>query len=250
MLAAERRKFILDLLRKDGRVLATELSAQLGTSEDTIRRDLREMAADGLINRVHGGALLRSPDETSYSHREKHLNPAKVGIAQRAVQLIQPGMVVFLTGGTTNVQLAAAIPPDLKATVITHNPAVAVALGDHQFVDVIMIGGRIFKRSMVTVGGEALDTIRGMHADLCMLGVCSLHPEKGITIPDMEESIISRAVIEQSADVAALATINKLGTASYFTVGKIQELDMIITEKNAPADLLQPYKDLGIEIIQ
>ena len=250
MLAAERRNYILELLHKDGRVLAAELSTRLGTSEDTIRRDLREMAGEGLIQRVHGGALLRSPDETSYSHRQKNLSAAKIGIAQRAARLVQNDMVVFLTGGTTNVQLATALAKDIKATVITHNPAVAVALGDHERIEVILIGGRLFKRSMVTVGGEALQSIRGMHADLCMLGVCSLHPEKGITIPDMEESIISRAMIEQSADVAALATVNKLGTASHFTVGKIQELEMIITEKNAPDELLQPYRDLGIEIVQ
>ena len=250
MLAAERRNLILEILRKEGRVLATELSVRLGTSEDTIRRDLREMAGDGLIQRVHGGALLRSPDETSYTHRQKNLSPAKVGIAQRAAQLVEPGMVIFLTGGTTNAQLAAALPRGLNATVITHNPAAAVALGDHDRIEVILIGGKLFKRSMVTVGGEALETVRGMHADLCMLGVCSLHPEKGITIPDMEESIITRAMIEQSADVAALATAKKLGTASHFTVGSIQEIDMIVTEKTAPAAVLAPYRDLGIEIVQ
>lgn len=250
MLAAERRQYILELLRKEGRVLATELSTRLGTSEDTIRRDLRDMDAEGLIQRVHGGALLRSPDETSYSHRQKHISQAKIGIAQRAAEMIKPGMVVFLTGGTTNVQLAASLPLDLNATIITHNPAVAVALADHQRIEVILIGGKLFKRSMVTVGGEALQAIRGMHADLCMLGVCSLHHEKGITIPDMEESVVTRAMIEQSADVAALATVEKLGTASHFTVGPIQDLQMIITERSAPTETLQPYRDLGIEIVQ
>lgn len=250
MLAAERRQYILKKLHLEGRVLAVELSAQLGTCEDTIRRDLREMAADGLIQRVHGGALPRSPAETSYSDRQQHISDGKIAIARAAANLVQPGMVVFFSGGTTNARLAASLPMDLQATIITHNPAVALALTDHTRIEVILIGGRLFKRTLVTVGAETVEAIRRMRADLCMLGVCSLHHENGISMPDLEETYVQQAMIANTADVVALVSKEKLGTVSHFTVAGIHEVDMIVTEKDVAKAALLPYRELGIEIIQ
>jgi len=250
MLAAERRQLILNLLRKEGRVQAVELSQKLGTCEDTIRRDLREMAAEGLLQRVHGGALPHSPAESSFSVRQHQINPEKKEIAKKAALLIQPGMVVFLSGGTTNVELAAAIPLDLPVTIITHNPAVAVALADHNRAEVVMVGGQLFKRTMVTVGSETLETFRRMRADVCMLGVCSLHPETGISMPDLEETYIQQMMINNSAETIALVSHDKLGTVSHFTVAGIQEVNMIVTGRNTSQDLLDPYQKLGIEILQ
>lgn len=250
MLVAERRQVILGLLQKEGRVLAVELSAQLGTCEDTIRRDLREMAGEGLLQRVHGGALPRSPAETRYSDRQQNLSPGKIEIAQKAARLIQPGMVVFLSGGTTNVQLAASLPRNLQATIITHNPAVAVALTDHDNIEIVLIGGRGLKRTMVTVGSETVDALRSMRADLCMLGVCSLHPEVGVSMPDQEEVSVQQAMLANAAETAALVSREKLGTVSHFTVAGIEEVNIIVTEQNVPESLLKPYRDLEIEIVQ
>ncbi|MHB8133581.1 MAG: DeoR/GlpR family DNA-binding transcription regulator [Anaerolineaceae bacterium] len=250
MLAIERRKMILDLLKSEGRVMAAELSQKLGTCEDTIRRDLREMAADGLLQRVHGGALPRSPAETSFSYRQQQASPGKKEIAQKAARLVQPGMVVFLSGGTTNVELASVLPRDLPVTIITHNPAVAVALADHDLAEVVLIGGRLFKRTMVTVGSDTVDALRGMRADLCMLGVCSLHPEAGISMPDLEESYVQQIMINNAAETIALVSQEKLGTVSHFTVAGIQEVNMIVTEQQTPQALLEQYRTLGIEILQ
>jgi len=250
MLAAERRQFILNLLRMEGRVQAVELSLKLGTCEDTIRRDLREMAAEGLIQRVHGGALPLSPAESSFSVRQHQISPEKKDIAGKAARLILPGMVVFLSGGTTNVELAAALPLDLPVTIITHNPAVAVALTDHKNAEVILVGGRLYKRTMVTVGSEAVEAFRKMRADICMLGVCSVHPEVGISMPDMEETYVQQMMINNSAETIALVSQEKLGTVSHFTVAGIQEVNMIVTGRDTPQNLLDPYRVLGIEILQ
>jgi len=250
MLAVERRKLILNLLKIEGRVMAVELSQKLGTCEDTIRRDLREMAADGLLQRVHGGALPHSPAETSFSYRQQQISPGKKEIAQKAARFVQSGMVVFLSGGTTNVELASALPRDLPVTIITHNPAVAVALADHTLAEVVLIGGRLFKRTMVTVGSETVEALRGMRADLCMLGVCSLHPEAGISMPDLEESYVQQMMINNAAETIALVSQEKLGTVSHFTVAGIQDVNMIVTEQLTPQALLEPYRTLGIEILQ
>jgi DeoR/GlpR family transcriptional regulator of sugar metabolism len=159
-------------------------------------------------------------------------------------------MVVFLSGGTTNVELAVALPPDLPVTIITHNPAVAVALTDHKNAEVILVGGRLFKRTMVTVGSEAVEAFRRMRADICMLGVCSVHPEVGISMPDMEETYVQQMMINHSAETIALVSQEKLGTVSHFTVAGINEVNMIVTGYDTPQDLLDPYRALGIEILQ
>ena len=249
MLAIERRNMILEVLNKEGRVLSADLSTRLGTCEDTIRRDLREMDARGLLQRVHGGALLRSPAEAPFSDRQKHLSAEKMEIAEKAVRLIQPGMVVFLGGGTTNAYLASRLPFAMQATIITNNPAAAVALTDHTCIDLILVGGRILKRTMVSVGSDTVDTLRSMHADLCMLGVCSLHPEVGVSIPDQEEVAVQQVMIRNAAETAALVSSQVINTASHFTVAGIDEVNLIVTNQSVPESQLQPYRKLGIEIV-
>jgi DeoR/GlpR family transcriptional regulator of sugar metabolism len=249
MLAAERRQYILECLQRDGRVLANDLSAELKVSEDTIRRDLREMASEGLLQRVHGGALRKSPALVNYKTREAHLTDQKMTVAKKAATLIQDGMVVLMGGGTTNVQTANFLPPTLKATIITHSPNAAVALADHPAVEIILLGGSLYKHARVTVGAEPIDKIRQIRADLCLLGICSLCPTSGISLQDYEESLIHRAMIDSSAEVAALASAEKMGTAAPFIVGGLDLLNYIITDSTLSEELLAPYRQFNLEIL-
>src|SRR5687768_2705783 len=106
MLTSQRKQHILNILRRDGQVIAKAVSKELGLSEDTIRRDLRELAQEGLLQRVHGGALPSSPAVADFAARTDIQSESKVAIAQKAAQLIKDGQVVMLDGGTTCVQLA------------------------------------------------------------------------------------------------------------------------------------------------
>src|SRR4051812_20966958 len=153
MLTRHRKELLLARLRQDGQIVAKSLSEELALSEDTIRRDLRELAAEGLLQRVHGGALPldvpMSPAMGDFAARQQISSDAKPAIARAAAAMIPPGHVVFIDGGTTAVQLARALPPDLRCTVVTHSPSVAVELSGHPLIDVILIGGRLFKHSIV-----------------------------------------------------------------------------------------------------
>jgi DeoR/GlpR family transcriptional regulator of sugar metabolism len=250
MLTAERRQYILEVLRRDGKIHATALSAELEVSEDTIRRDLRELAEAGLLQRVHGGALPRSPAAASYAARQRQAPDAKAAIARAAAQLIRPGQVVILDGGTTALQVAQHLPHDLHATVISNSPPVVTALAEYPFVDVVMIGGRLYKHSLVVVGAVAVDALRMVRADICMLGVCSLHPEAGISVPDLEEAHVKRAMVAGAAEVVALASAEKLGTAAPYVVGPITELTHLVTESAVPEETLAPYEALGVTVIR
>lgn len=250
MLTAERKRFIVEALGRDGKVLAHDLSVELSVSEDTIRRDLRDLAAEGLLQRVHGGALPPSPASGTYYARQQQAPQAKHAIAQAAARLIQNGQVVLLDGGTTNVQVAQHLPHDLHATIITHSPPVAMALSEHPNVDVVMLGGFLYKRALVAVGPATLEALRSVRADVYMLGVSSLHPEVGISTQDLGEAHVKRAMIESSAEVVALASAEKLGTAAPYIVRPLDEITHLITETGVPESILEPYRDTGMTIEQ
>jgi DeoR/GlpR family transcriptional regulator of sugar metabolism len=234
MLAAQRRDLLLERLRTGGRVIAKDLAAELGISEDSIRRDLRELAAAGLCQRVYGGALPVSPAIADYATRQQVATASKQRVAAAAAALVEPESTVILDGGTTALAVVHALPADLRATVVTHSPTVASALVDHPDVEVYLIGGRLFKHSVVACGAAAVEAARGLHADVFLLGVTGVHPEAGLTTGDADEAAMKRALAHQAADTYVMASSEKIGTASRFTVLPLAEIAGVVTD--APED--------------
>ena len=250
MLKAERHNFILDLLEKEGKVLAVALSEQLQVSVDTIRRDLQELADANQVLRVHGGALPASPAAGDFGTRQGLFSEAKLAVAKTAVSLIKPHQVIFMDGGTTMVLLAQQLPQNLQTTIITNSPPLALALVNHLLIDVHLVGGRLDKRARVAVGASAVETFRRFQADICLLGICSIHHETGITVPCIDESYVKQVMIEQSSEVVALTTKEKLGTALPFRSAPITELTHLVTETAVSDTTLAPYRESGITVIQ
>jgi DeoR/GlpR family transcriptional regulator of sugar metabolism len=248
LLSAERRQAILEALRRDGKVVAARLVDELGVSEDTVRRDLRELAAQGLVPRVHGGALPPAPQPGSFAHRQETSTDEKAALAAKAAGLLAGARVVLLDGSTTNLELARRLPPEQPRTVLTNSPPIATALADHPTADVVLIGGRLDKSAQVTVGSAAVDFIRSIRADAVVLGVCALHPEHGLTTEDLEEAYVKRAMVAAAADVIALATSDKLRAGSPYLVAPVAELTHIVAEAAAPDELLDPYRALGVMV--
>lgn len=249
-LPQERREAILAELRRKGKVIATELSTLYGVSEDTIRRDLRELASEGLLKRVHGGALPINVTSAPYFERDKQQFAAKTALARAASKLVQDGQLILFAGGTTNAEIAKNLPLDLHATVVIISPLIALYLAEYPRIDVILIGGRMNKRELVTSDASAIAQLKRFQADICFLGVCSIHPEVGITTNLYDEVLVDRMLIEQSGMVAAAVTADKLGTIAPFNVAAVDSLTHIITEgQTADANLL-PYRSLGIQVIK
>lgn len=249
MLTTERKAHILALLAREGRVVAKSVSADLQLSEDTIRRDLRELAAEGLLQRVHGGALPASPALADLQARRGLSGEGKAAIARRAAAMVTPGQTVILDGGTTAIAVAKALPADLKATVITHSPDIAVALSDHAGVTVELIGGRIYRHSNVAVGAVAAEAIARLRADLFFLGVTGLHPEFGLTTGDREEAAIKRALCRQAAETVVLASREKLGAVSACEIVPLAKIDAAIVEKDAPGETVAALAAAGLRVI-
>jgi DeoR/GlpR family transcriptional regulator of sugar metabolism len=247
MLTAERRQAILTRLERDGKVVASELVDALGVSEDTVRRDLRELASGGLVQRVHGGALLPAPANVSFAQRLRVSPEAKAHLAEAALPLLEGANVVLLDGGTTALELARRLPPDRACTVLTNAPPVAAALAAHPRVEVVLIGGRMRKDSQTTVGAEAVEALRQVRADVCVLGICSVDAEIGITTSHHDEAHVKRAMVAASAEVIALATADKLQTASPWVVAPVADLTHLVTD--ACADVTAPYSAAGVSVV-
>lgn len=250
MLTSHRKQELLARLKRDGKLVAKELSIELGVSEDTIRRDLRELDREGLLQRVHGGALPASPAVVNFAGREVIRHEGKVAIGRAAAALIQEGQVVILDGGTTSREIARHLPAQLHATVITHSPTIALELVEHESVEVILLGGRLFKHSVVTVGAACFESISKVRADTFFMGVTGVHPQAGLTTGDFEEAAIKRALSQVAAETYVLASAEKLNAASPYLVVGLNEVSGLITEKSVAAGLLQPYAELGITVIQ
>ena len=156
MLKEERQQKILEILDEEQKIIASDLSQRLHVSEDTIRRDLKELDQKKLIRRVHSGALKIGPPVTDFEKRQKISNDLKETLAKKALPYIQENTVILIDGSTTNLQLVNALPINFKATVITNSPPIAMALAYHEQIEVLMIGGTLYKQSMVNLG---IDTV-------------------------------------------------------------------------------------------
>lgn len=248
MLTTHRKQQILAILKENGQVVAKDLSRSMGVSEDTIRRDLRELAQDGLLQRVHGGALPASPALADFAGREQLRHEGKIAIGIAAATMIQSGQVVILDGGTTSREIARHLPLDLKATIVTHSPTIALELVDHGGLEVILIGGRFFKHSVVAVGAAAIEAISHIHADTFFMGVTGIHPKTGLTTGDYEEAAVKRALSRASAETLVLASAEKLNAASPYEVVGLEDVNGIITERTVEEELVKPYAERGITI--
>jgi DeoR/GlpR family transcriptional regulator of sugar metabolism len=250
MLTSERKRRILDLLRHDGRVVAKDLALELGLSEDTIRRDLREMAAEGLLARVHGGALPLAPDLPDFFTRRQVALAEKEHLAIRAANLIGPNMLVFIDGGTTNEALVRHLPRNSGLTVATHSPTIAAALEDRADIEVWLIGGRLYRHSMVAVGSSTAMGIRRLRPDIAFLGVTAVHPSHGFTTGDPEEAAIKTLIAEQSRQVWILVTAAKLDAVSPCVILPLEGVTGVVLSAEASPEQSSVLERNGLQLIR
>ncbi|MFG2222099.1 DeoR/GlpR family DNA-binding transcription regulator [Streptomyces sp. NPDC050161] len=249
MLAAERRDHLLGLLAREGKIVAKDVAVALGISEDSVRRDLRDLASEGLCQRVYGGALPVSPAVVGYAARQTVAPGGKRKVASVAAGLVRPGGALILDGGTTALAVAHALPQDLACTVITHSPTIAAALLDHPHAELFLLGGRVFKHSAVTCGAAAVEAAQNVSADLCLLGVTGVHPDVGLTTGDADEAAMKRALSARAAETYVLASSEKIGTASRFRVLPWEKVSGLITDADLHDPVVERLKALGVEVL-
>nr|WP_299381649.1 DeoR/GlpR family DNA-binding transcription regulator [Allomuricauda sp.] len=245
----KRQDIILEILQLDGKVATQNLADKLLVSEDTIRRDLNEMAQKGLLSKVHGGAISSIQKLYYYNDNVVKDQEEKNTIAKKACSLLHDGMTLIISDGTTNLAFARNIPKELKATVFTYCLPIAMELTEHPGIEIIFLGGKIEKKSMVSLGNEVVDKCANIHVDMCFLGTGSIGHKEGITEGSYEVSLIKRAIVEASDRVVSLATSNKLGLRQPYNICKPSQISYLITELSAVNPELQPFKKAGIPLL-
>jgi DeoR/GlpR family transcriptional regulator of sugar metabolism len=250
MLVVQRRERILKILAQKGQITVVSLSKELGISEDTVRRDLDDLAMEGFLRRVHGGAVPSSPAAGDFHVRES-LSPAeKVRIGRRAASLVHPGQVVIVDGGTTTRELVRALPRTLKATIITHSPTIASELIDHTEIEVILLGGRLFKHSMVALGESTLNALSKINADIFFLGATGIHPEAGATTGDWEEAAVKRQMCDSATETYLLGSPEKLHAISPFQIVPASSLRGIIVLAETPPEQTVAFESQGLLVLR
>ena len=250
LLLHERQARIQELLDQTGRVLASELADTFGVSEDTIRRDLREMAAAGLCKRVYGGALKAAPSYAPLAERDCERPEAKAALAMALAGLIEPDMTVFLDSSSANLALARLlVERGDPLTVVTNTPSIAAILLQSEKIDVIMIGGPVDRRVSAAVGARALRDAELVRPDLCVLGACGMAAEIGVTALHLEDAEFKRVIAGRSRKVALAITTEKLGTVAAHDVVSLDDVSVMVVEDDVDEDVLAPYTALGLNIV-
>lgn len=251
MLREERLQYILQKLALSQRVSSVELSQELTVSDDTIRRDLNELAKAGLLKKVHGGAIPsvpKAPAPLKLTERIAYAQDEKQEIARKALALFESGQTIILDNGSTNMLIARSLPPELNAQIFTNSLSIAQILSEYPNVEVHVMGGWIFKRAQVTLGAAVINTIERLRPDFCIMGVCSIHHELGVTTPYWEEALVKQKMAQVSKKVIATAWKDKFNTAETCKVCDYEELDLLITSSQTANENIESYRNKGVEI--
>ena len=250
MLKRERQAYILHQVNLHNKVLLADLSHDINVSDDTIRRDLQELAEAGKLIKVHGGALSPSFHSGTYASKEEvYSYKQKKIIAQKAVSLIKDDMFILTSGGTTITEMARALPANLHATFISGSIPVIFEYMNHPNIDVIVIGDKVSKNSKITVGLEAISKIKELRVDICFLGINALNLENGVSDNDWDVVQIKKAMIESAQKLVCLSIAEKINSRQPIQVCDCKKIDTLITELPPDDPLLEPYLKAGIKVL-
>jgi len=251
LLKIERHKRIRSLVEAEGQVTVTALSSTFEVSEATIRRDLEEMDCQGLIRRTHGGAvrLERAARELPMILRMPEQQGAKQRIGSAAASLIQDGQTIFLGSGTTVLEAARALPPDIRLTVITNSLPIINELAGRENIEMIILGGQFRQSELSMVGHIAEQAVREFRADFAFIGMHAIDTVHGFTNDFLPETMTDRAILEIAHRVVVLADHTKFGRVSSVLVAPLNAASVIITDNQIPRETEQELQDTGLEIL-
>ncbi len=248
-LVPQRRQRILDIVGTRRAARLEDLSFALGVSTATVRRDLDGLAAQGLLRRVHGGAV--APGGSAEPHFETKAGEAaaeKERIAAKAVSLIAPDDVIYLDSGSTVLAAARLLRGWDGLTVVTNSLPVAVELGGHG-PRVILIGGEFRATSQALVGPLSRHVLENVHVRRALFGAYALSIEEGLSTTDAAEAFTKELALERATEVIVLADSRKLGATSFALAGRLDQIDVLITDGGIDHRLARQLQKRGITVI-
>lgn len=251
MIAQERRQHIFEDIEASGVVSVRELALRFEVSSITIIRDLQELEQQGLIRRVHGGAIsLRGASyEPPFIAREARQSDEKRRIAARAVELINDGDSLILDVGTTTLEIARALKGKRNLTVLVTNLRAALELATQSAIQVIVVGGRLRASELSMVGHMAEETLRTFQVDKAFIGVGGITIEHGLTEFNFDEAGTKRTMIERARQRIVVADHTKFGKVMLTTVASLTLVDTIITSTEVDAEIVARLRQMGVNVV-
>jgi DeoR/GlpR family transcriptional regulator of sugar metabolism len=249
MLKKERIKIIMREINLHNKVLSTDLATILNVSDDTVRRDLKELVDEGEILKVHGGAISKSFVQPFFSNENVYAQEHKRQIAAKTLKLLRNDMVVITEGGTTIIEFAKMIPENLRMTFFTISPQVAITLSDHSNIDVITIGGKLNKNANLHVGASVINELVDLKVDMCLLGANAFSVHDGLTDIDWDVVQVKKALIRCAKKVAVLSISEKLDTSQRIKICDFSQVNYLITELSPDSAALAPYRKDDLKLI-
>ena len=238
MLGSQRRALILRLVQESGAVRVADLVDQLEVSDMTVRRDIERLSADGLLERVHGGAIAiggRTGEEPGFTAKAALALAEKQAIARAAARLVEPGSTVGISAGTTTFELARAVRDVRDLTVVTNSVPVAQLLHDADTPgQTVVLTGGVRTPSDALVGPVAVGALRTLHVDLLFLGAHGIETRAGLTTPNLVEAETNRALVACAQDVCVVADSSKWGTVGLATFADLVDVDVLVTDSGLP----------------
>ena len=252
MYAPERYRSIVERVRGKGRASVSDLAEDLSVTPETIRRDLSELERQGLVRRVHGGAVPAGSVgfEASVDSRDRVLVDEKNRIAKAALAEVPEAGAVIIDSGTTTSRLIQLIPDDRELTVITDSVAHALALSNRINITVMLIGGRVRGRTLATVDQWAIDALASVYADVALVGTNGISMERGLTTPDQPEAAVKRAMLNSAKRKVILADHTKFGDDHFAQFGSISDIDVVVTDKGVDQNFVLELESLDIKVVQ
>jgi DeoR/GlpR family transcriptional regulator of sugar metabolism len=244
MLREERHKIIMKEINLHNKVLSVDLSTMLQVSEDTVRRDLKELADEDRIIKVHGGAISKSLVRPFIADNNIYAYDEKKKIASKALALLQNNMTLLFEGGTTILELAQQLPKKIHLDVFTVSPQVAITLSDYENINVYTIGGKLYKNANIHTGASVINDISGIKFDMCFMGVNALSIENGFTDVDWETVQVNKAMIKSANKTVLLTISEKLNISKKYKVADLSEISYLITELNSDDEYLSAYRKI------
>ncbi|MEV7343336.1 DeoR/GlpR family DNA-binding transcription regulator [Streptomyces sp. NPDC093544] len=255
MFAAERRQLILEMVRANGAVSLRELARVVQTSEVTVRRDVRALEAEGLLDRRHGGAVLPGgfTRESGFPQKSHLATAEKTAIADLAAGLVEEGEAIVVGAGTTTQELARRLARVPGLTVVTNSLLVAQALAHANRVEVVMTGGTLRGSNYALVGSGAEQSLQGLRVSRAFLSGSGLTAERGLSTSNMLSASVDRALVQAAAEVVVLADHTKLGTDTMFQTVPTDLITRLVTDEPPAHDdraltELQALADQGVQI--
>ncbi len=248
----ERHTRILDLVATRGRVEVTTLADELDVTTETIRRDLTKLVRQGLVRRVHGGAIHveRLGYEPTMSVRGERFAAEKERIARAATELLPDGGSILLDSGTTTMALVRLLPQDRPLTIVTNSIPAAVLLAAMPKVDFYLLGGRVRARTAAAVGGWAASALGELVIDVAFIGTNGLTVEHGLTTPNPDEARTKAAMIAASRRVVLLADHSKVGAVQFCKFGDIAQIDTLITDVGLDEETAEKLSLHGPDVLR